>query len=375
MAGLYIHIPFCKQACFYCDFHFSTNLSLKTKLVEALCKEIDLQRYYLKDEEISTIYFGGGTPSLLAEAELSELLDKVYSTFSVSTNAEITLEANPDDLNKAKLTELKKAGVNRLSIGIQSFDNKVLTFLNRAHNGSEAENCIQLAREIGFDNISIDLIYAIPERTDKLWIEDMEKALSYEPQHISTYSLTIEPNTVFGRRLSKGIFDEPSEETAARQFEIMTSVLKNSGFEQYEVSNFCLPGFESKHNSSYWRGAAYLGIGPSAHSFDQKNRQYNISHNKKYLDSILLESKIPAVLDKLGRAEHINDYLLTTLRTKWGADISYLVEQFGYNILESHSVYIDQLIAYNKAYIDDNHLILTEEGLLLADHISSSLFT
>lgn len=374
MAGIYIHIPFCKQACFYCDFHFSTNQRLKDEMVDAVATELFLQKHYLGQTNIDTIYFGGGTPSLLEDRQLQKVLGAIYDNYQVTESPEITLEANPDDLTRERLDSLYQVGVNRLSIGVQSFDNDVLAFLNRAHNAQEAQKCITEARNVGFKNISLDLIYAIPDRSHKQWEVDLSKALALKPEHISSYCLTIEPNTVFGRWQDKNKFTPVDDEIAAEQFEILLEVLNKNGYEQYEVSNFCLPGFESQHNSSYWKQEKYLGVGPSAHSYDLKNRQFNISHNKKYLDSIA-NGQVPFTLDELTIQDQINDYLLTTLRTKWGADLIHLARQFDYGILQNHALYIQQLIDEKKAIITDNRLILTQQGLLLADQISADLFT
>lgn len=373
MAGIYIHIPFCKQACFYCDFHFSTNQALQKDLVEAICKELEIQKEYVGGESIETIYFGGGTPSMLAQSELNSILDSVSKNYSVTGKPEITLEANPDDLSLKKLQALKQSGINRLSIGVQSFDDTVLKFLNRAHNADEAERAISQAQDFGIENISIDLIYAIPNRGEALWLDDINKALKLAPKHISSYCLTIEPKTVFGHRASKGELQPMKDDVEARQFEILLEALDAEGFEQYEVSNFCLPGFESMHNSSYWKQQVYLGIGPSAHSYNRENRQYNVSHNKKYIDSIA-KGIIPYTIDALSREDKVNDYLLTTLRTKWGADLSQLKSVHNYDLRLEQSAYVDRLLQNGLASLQDDHLILSKDGLLLADKISSDLF-
>ncbi len=260
MAGLYFHIPFCKQACNYCDFHFSTSQALKDDLVSALCLEMEMQKKYLENEPINTIYFGGGTPSLLSSRHVQNLFNAIHKNFSTNT-PEITLEANPDDLSKENLFMLKEVGVNRLSIGIQSFDDVILKFLNRAHSSSDALRCLEQARVAGFNNISIDLIYAIPGQDDNLLKKNIEKAVAISPEHISAYSLTIEEKTVFGHQLKKGVFPVVMEETAANQMEILMDELGNAGFNQYEISNFCRPGYHSQHNSSYWQQRKYLALG------------------------------------------------------------------------------------------------------------------
>jgi len=343
-------------------------------MVDAIVSELILQKDYLGEANIHTIYFGGGTPSLLDDRQLHKILGAIYNNYEVKKSPEITLEANPDDLSRERLCSLYQLGVNRLSIGVQSFDNEVLAFLNRAHNAQEAYQCITEARNVGFKNISLDLIYAIPGRSHTQWKLDLDKALALKPEHISSYCLTIEPNTVFGRWKDKNKFTPVDDEIAAEQFEILLDVLIQNGYEQYEVSNFCLPGFESQHNSSYWKQEKYLGVGPSAHSYNLQNRQFNVSHNKKYLDSIA-RGQVPFTLDALTKQDQINDYLLTTLRTKWGADLQYLSRQYDYEILQNYSSYLQQLMDEKKAIIINNRLILTQQGLLLADQISADLFT
>ncbi len=373
MAGLYLHIPFCKQACHYCDFHFSTNQEKKSEMIHAFVREIELQKDYLNGESINTVYFGGGTPSLLSPEELGLLMDGIRKYFSVYSSTEITLEANPDDLTKEKLLLLKESGINRLSIGIQSFDDVVLQFLSRAHDSVAAENCVGLAREAGFDNISIDLIYAIPNQDHKAWARNIERALALKPNHISSYSLTIEEKTAFGRWAASGRLKVMDDEFAAAQLIMLVDKLEENGFEQYEVSNFALPGFQSQHNSSYWRQQKYLGIGPSAHSYNGVSRQFNISNNHLYLKSIEKNS-IPATLEVLTQAEMINDYLLTTLRTSWGANLKILEDNFNYNLMVEHESYIKSLATKGLAQIENGKLILTKAGKLFADKIASDLF-
>lgn len=346
---------------------------LKDELVKAICKELELQKNYVAGETINTIYFGGGTPSLLSQKHVESILNTISNVYTLTGSPEITLEANPDDLSAEKLHDIKSSGINRLSIGVQSFDDDVLNFLNRAHNAGEAKRSILEAQEIGIENISIDLIYAIPDRNDALWQKDIEHALSLNPKHISSYCLTIEPQTVFGHRANKGLLKPMDDEVEARQFEILLGELEIGGFEQYEVSNFCQPGFESQHNSSYWRQQIYLGIGPSAHSYNLENRQFNISHNKKYIDSIH-QGKIPFTLDQLTPEDMINDYLLTTLRTKWGADLERLKSDFGYDLVGENKSYVDNLLHSGLISLENDHLILSKDGLLLADKISSDLF-
>jgi oxygen-independent coproporphyrinogen III oxidase len=373
MAGIYLHIPFCKQACHYCDFHFSTNTSVQAALIASMVQEMNLQRQYLDGESVATIYFGGGTPSLLTEEQTGLLLHTIRNNFNVRPDAEVTLEANPDDLTGAKLRELKDAGVNRLSIGIQSFHDVVLKFLNRAHDAEQAKNCVALARDIGFQNISIDLIYAIPGQTDEAWRENIQTAISLEPEHISSYSLTVEKQTVFGKWAAKGKFLAVEDDAAAHQLEVLVEELERAGFDQYEVSNFSRPGRESRHNSSYWKQEKYLGVGPSAHSYNRVTRQFNIRNNHLYIRSIQ-EGKIPFELEHLSVEDHVNEYLLTTLRTRWGVNLEILKQQYAYDLLKSHPQFINKLFQQKLAVIENGFLRLTKPGKLLADKISSELF-
>lgn len=342
-------------------------------MVDAIASEIILQKNYLGDHRIETIYFGGGTPSLLKSEEVYQLLQIINNHFKVISLPEITLEATPDDLTEAKLRALAQLGINRLSIGIQSFDDNHLEYLNRAHNSNEALNCASLARQAGINNISIDLIYAIPSNNHKIWKRDLAQAIGLRPTHISSYCLTIENKTVFGNWLKKGKIQPISDEYAAQQFEILLKTLSDSGYEQYEVSNFCLHKQYSKHNSNYWKQEKYLGVGPSAHSYDGINRQYNISHNKKYLDAIE-QGNIPFTLDVLDRKDHINEYLLTTLRTKWGTDLNVLKEKHNHDLLIVHDKYIQKIIRKELAILVGSFLILTNKGKLFADKIASDLF-
>lgn len=338
------------------------------QMVECLMKEIDIRKNYLS-EPVETIYFGGGTPSLLTSVQLSHLIKKVREEFDVISNSEITLEANPDDLSKGKLLEFKNAGINRLSIGVQSFDSTVLQFLNRAHNDKQASNCIELSKQEGFDNISVDLIYGIPNRSHVQWKEDLKKLIAFDPAHISAYCLTIEPKTAFGHWLKKGKLKPVEDDYSAEQFEIMLDLLEKAGYEQYEISNFSKPTYYSKHNTAYWQQKPYLGIGPSAHSYNLTSRQYNISNNQKYMVAIG-NGESPSSLEKLTWEDQINDYLLTTLRTKWGSDLTVL-QKMGY-LLDPQ--YVQELIHAGHAALTNNHLVLTKRGRLLADQISADLF-
>ncbi|MEM6525219.1 MAG: radical SAM family heme chaperone HemW [Bacteroidota bacterium] len=373
MAGIYIHIPFCKQACFYCDFHFSTNQQSKAEMVNAINQELFLRKDYLETEKVETIYFGGGTPSLLSKDEISDILSTIHENFQVKDNSEVTLEANPDDLSHKKLEKMYDCGINRLSIGVQSFDTEVLKSLNRAHNAEEAASCLIKAQKVGFQNISIDLIYGIPGRSNDQWIKDLDQATFYSPQHISAYGLTIEPHTIFGKWSNEGKFPKLDDDQSAQQFEIMLDYLRKAGFEQYEISNFSLPGFHSKHNSSYWQQKKYLGVGPSAHSYNGESRQFNINKNALYIKRIN-NGTIPATKESLSATDQVNEYLMTTLRTKWGSDITELRKKYDINLIERQSSYISDLRSRGYLQIKKDHLILTDKGKLLADKISADLF-
>lgn len=373
MSSIYIHIPFCKQACYYCDFHFSVNQRHKTALIDALLQEIELQKNYLPSSQLQTIYFGGGTPSLLNEAELNSLFETIHKHFSLDASAEITLEANPDDLNSEKLHLLKKLGINRLSIGTQSFQEASLQYLNRAHNAQEAKNSILIAQDQGFDNISIDLIYAIQTASHEHWQDDLQQTTDLQIQHISAYCLTIEEKTVFGRRLQRNLMSPIDDTFASHQFNDLITHLDNYGFEQYEISNFAQSGFHSKHNSNYWIKNPYLGIGPSAHSYNGTTRQFNVASNGQYLKE-LNENKIPFTMEVLSKADQVNEYIMTSLRTVWGCDLSKVFHNFDINLLNQNKSYIHEYIDKKLLKLENNVLRLTNKGKLFADKIASDLF-
>ena len=370
---LYIHIPFCKQACHYCDFHFSTNIANKRAVVEAIAREIVLRKSYLPEGDMETIYFGGGTPSMLDEAELQFLLETIHQHFRVANNAEITLEANPDDLTAPTLQMFAHAGINRLSIGIQSFHEPHLRFMNRAHTAVEAQQCVKLAQQAGIDNISIDLIYAIPSESHDILRSDLTQAFTLDVPHISAYCLTIEPQTAFGSWLKKKKMRPIEEEYAAQQFEILVQSLGDNGYEQYEISNFAINGRYSNHNSSYWKQHPYLGVGPSAHSYNGVSREYNVSNNARYLEAIQKDT-VPSTVEQLTAADQTNEYLLTGLRTKWGVELQKVeILSAGAFALQAH----DELGKMTrKGWIreDSGILVLTEAGKLFADRIASDLF-
>lgn len=342
-------------------------------MVKAIGRELELQQSYLEGEPVNTIYFGGGTPSLLSEAELGFLLGCLHQVFSIKAGVEITLEANPDDLQADTLRMFQKAGINRLSIGIQSFHEPHLRYLNRAHNAGEARSCLQRAQDLGFDNISIDLIYAIPAPDHQIWMKDLTIAVALKPQHIAAYCLTIEEKTAFGQWLKNGKIKEVADEYAAEQFEILLSTLNDNGYEQYEISNFCIPDYESRHNSNYWLKEKYLGVGPGAHSYNGNRRQYNISNNGLYLKA-LGNSRLPAELDELQPHDQANEYIMTGLRTKWGIDLGKIKKEYGFDLHHSHRNYLKNLLKEQKILMQGQRIILTNRGKLLADRISSDLF-
>jgi len=325
MAGIYIHIPFCKTPCNYCNFHFSTSLNMKNDYVNALITEMEIQNIYLGLEKIDTIYFGGGTPSLLEKQDLEKIFLALNNNFNISKDKdiEITLEANPDDITKEKLSIWKNIGINRLSIGTQSFIDRDLKFMQRAHNAKQAKKSIILSAKNGFKNISIDLIYGIPNLTDKEWLQNLKIANDLPIQHLSCYALTVEKNTILFHQIKKGKIVAPKDENASKQFEILMDFAKNNDFEHYEISNFCKSNFISKHNSSYWQGKKYLGLGASAHSFNGFSRQWNIANNKKYIDG-LNKGILNFEIENLSETDRLNEYIMTGLRTKWGIDLSYV---------------------------------------------------
>lgn len=342
-------------------------------MCNAISFELELQKNFLGHETMETIYLGGGTPSILQMSELASLFESVYKNYSIHKDSEVTIEANPDDLTKEKLQSLRQIGVNRLSIGIQSFDDSILKFINRSHNAEQAARCIELAREAGFNNINVDLIYAIPGRDVDTLKSDIDHLMKIGPEHISAYSLTVEEKTVFGKWHMAKKFIPTSEEENAHQFELVLDSLTLAGYDHYEISNYAKPGFISKHNSSYWRQKKYLGVGPSAHSFDGVSRQANVSNNHTYLNSIR-ERIVPATKEMLTRKEHINEYLMTSLRTSWGCDLNYLNLTHQYNLLADQHAYIENAITKGLIIVDQNVLRLSRAGKMHADKISSDLF-
>jgi oxygen-independent coproporphyrinogen-3 oxidase len=372
MAGIYIHIPFCKQACYYCDFHFSTNLAKKNQLILALEQELILRKESFKKEEIGTIYFGGGTPSVLQTAEIGHLVDVVYRNYKVIETPEITLEANPDDLSVTKIKELSDSSINRLSIGIQSFFDQDLKLMNRAHNANEAELCLSEAKK-HFDNISIDLIYGIPGMTNDRWEENIAKALSYSLPHISSYALTVEPKTALKAFIEKGIIPDVDDEITQQQFYLLLDLLEDEGYQNYEISNFGKEGYFSKNNTAYWLGKKYMGIGPSAHSYNGIKRGWNINNNSKYIKSIN-QKLLPLEEETLTKTDRYNEYVMTGLRTIWGISQNKIQSEFGTLYYEYLMQQSDKYIKEEMLFADGDKISVTKKGKFLCDGIASDLF-
>ncbi len=373
MAGIYIHIPFCKQACNYCNFYFSTSLEHKNELIEALLQEIEHRKDYLESKQIDTIYFGGGTPSLLSGDELEKIFDKIVSTFDVHPLAEITLEANPDDLHKEKLKAFKQSPINRFSIGIQSFMDDDLQYMNRAHTSIEAIESIYRTQDAGFENISIDLIYGTPTLSNSNWNNNILKAINTQVPHISAYALTVEQHTKLDTLIRKKILAPVDEVKSSEQFIHMIELLETNAFEQYEISNFCKNEQISKHNSSYWKGIPYIGIGPSAHSFDGRSRSWNPSSNMKYVQGIRTKMDVRTT-EVLTRHDVLNEQIMTGIRTKWGINLMMIENTYGKEVVEEMQYNLQENAQQSWYRIENNVLTLTKEGKLFADKIASDLF-
>jgi oxygen-independent coproporphyrinogen-3 oxidase len=378
MSGIYIHIPFCKQACHYCDFHFSTSMKKKDEMVLALAKEIGMRKNELLDsarsdnEIVETIYFGGGTPSVLTNDEINFLISEVYKNYKVVENPEITLEANPDDLSAERILELSKSPINRLSIGIQSFYEEDLKMMNRAHNSAEAKKCLEEATKY-FDNISLDLIYGIPGMSDEMWKQNIQTALDFGIPHISSYALTVEPKTALSKLIQTGKVAEPQDEVASNHFMILVEMLQQNGFIHYELSNFGKQNYFSKNNSAYWLGKKYIGIGPSAHSYDGEKRGWNIANNSLYLKAIQ-NNELPIETEILTVSDRYNEYIMTGLRTIWGVSLERIEKEFG-------SEYLNYLLEQAQKFLNDDLLSIennilkpTPKGKFLTDGIASDLF-
>jgi oxygen-independent coproporphyrinogen III oxidase len=368
-----LHIPFCKQACAYCNFHFTTSLRYKDELVQALKKEILLEKEFFNRQPVQTIYFGGGTPSLLSESECMEIMESLQDNFDIDQNAEITLEANPDDISHEKLRSWKNAGINRLSIGVQSFFEEELKWMNRAHNAQHAKQCIEWSLENNFTNLSIDLIYGSPLLTDEMWEENVSTLVDFGIPHLSCYALTVEEKTPLHKEIQNLKSKNTDDEKQARQFLLLMKWMKAAGYEHYEVSNFAKPGCRSKHNSSYWKGLPYLGLGPSAHSYKEGERRWNISNNNIYIRS-MADEKPEREKEILSMKDRINEMIMISLRTKEGLDLARIENEFGLEEKQRIVMGMKKHFEQNLLIVENEKAFLTEEGMLSADGIASGLF-
>ncbi len=372
MSGIYLHIPFCKQACHYCNFHFSTSLKYKSDMVAAIIREIELQKDEWNHLPINTIYFGGGTPSLLTVSELEDIFAALNTAFGIQADAEITLEANPDDVTPDSLRDLRNTPINRLSIGIQSFSEADLQYMNRAHNAHEARACLENALQAGFTNLTADLIYGTPGMSDEQWRENLHTLFDLGIPHISCYALTVEERTALAHFIQKGKSAPVDDVQSARQFDILVNEMQTHNYEHYEISNFCKSGNYSRHNTAYWQGESYLGIGPAAHSFDGERRSWNVANNAQYIRDIQT-GKIPCEIEELTPKDRFNEYLMTGFRTKWGCDLNKIRdfgEAFGQHFIEAIQPYLDEKIIIQEGDI----FRLSDKGKFLSDGIISDLF-
>ncbi len=373
-AGIYLHIPFCRQACIYCNFHFSTSLKYKDELLAAMVNEIAMQKGYLEGKNITTIYLGGGTPSLLTADEINVLTETVYKNFNITTLAEFTLEANPDDLTKNYLNSLKQTQVNRLSIGTQSFIERDLRYMKRIHTAQEADYAIKAAQDTGLANISIDLIYGTPGLTNAEWKGNISKVAELGIPHFSAYALTVEEKTALQHAITNKKSAPVSPAQAATQFELLMDYAGEKGYDHYEISNLAVPGMHAVHNTNYWRGNHYLGIGPSAHSFNGVSRKWNVANNALYTQSINTDKKIPSEQETLTVTQQLNEYVMTSLRTMWGCDLSYVRSKWGNDYASELLKNATESRERNRIILDGEVLKLTNKGKLYADSIASDLF-
>lgn len=372
MAGIYIHIPFCRKACHYCNFHFSTSLQKAPEVIQAIAKEMSLRANEIQ-EEINTIYFGGGTPSMVETESIASLLNQAHQLFKISPSAEITLEANPDDITETKANDWKSMGINRFSLGIQSFSDVNLTWMNRAHNASQSFAAIETIRAAGFENFSIDLIYGTPDQTQAGWIKDVQTAIDLEIPHLSCYALTVEEKTALASLIQKGEKKQVNPDEQADRFQVLVALAGKAGYHHYEISNFALPGFESKHNSAYWEGISYLGLGPSAHSYNGSIRKWNVSNNFKYIEGIN-NNQTYGEEEILSSNNQINEYCMTAIRRSKGIEKEKLIELGGEKLLNKISKFIQPYIHMQRVIEDKQCWKLTDEGKFFADGIAASLF-
>lgn len=375
MAGIYIHIPFCHQACTYCNFHFSTSLDKKERFIQSLIKEIGLNDFIGQPAlPVETIYFGGGTPSILETREISLLLKEIRGRYNVSGTAEVTLEANPDDINPERLDAWLKAGINRLSVGVQSFHEDELRWMNRSHSAKDSLRCINEIKTAGFDNFSVDLIYGSPLQTDAMLDANLDHLFNLAVPHLSCYALTAEPKTILQNKIDRKETAAPDPDRQSAQFLQLMKRMAGAGYNHYEISNYALPGKESRHNSSYWKGDAYLGLGPSAHSYDgQRTRRWNLSNNSLYIES-LLKGVIPYEEEVLLDEQLMNEYIMTSLRTREGISLAFIRTRFGAEHANRLIVKSEKFMATGRMRLHQDHLQLTDEGKLFADGIAADLF-
>jgi oxygen-independent coproporphyrinogen III oxidase len=375
VAGIYLHIPFCRQACSYCDFHFSTNLGKMEAMGEAMVKEIALQKgFFERPTVIDTIYFGGGTPSLLPDKSIAAIMDALRTQFEVSPQAEVTLEANPDDLSPAKIKELKTMGINRLSVGIQSFSDADLLLLNRSHNAQQAERVVKTAQDLGLENITIDLIYGIPGSGMKAWDANVSQAIALQVPHVSAYALTVEEKTLLHHQVAKGLVSPEPDSTHEAQYFHLIDRLGAAGILQYELSNFAREGYRSRHNSAYWKGISYLGLGPSAHSYDDGTRSWNVAHNAHYIDALRQGKLAIDNTEYLSKRDRLNEYLMTQLRIVEGLDLAYLKTHYRLDLLYTEEEAITEWMNAGWMIHTDQHLRLTRQGFMVSDAIIRDLF-
>lgn len=373
MSGIYVHIPYCRKACTYCNFHFSTQLQHKTALVKALLREIAIQEQYLPANKINTIYFGGGTPSVLEEEELKAIMDALHTNYSIENDAEITFEINPDDASPAQLNFWKRQGINRLSIGVQSFQESELSFMNRSHTADQSLACIAMARDAGFNNISIDLIYGSHETSNQDWQKNIDTFLEKDIPHLSAYALTVEPKTKLSFDIAKGKVSQPNESKTIEQFEILMDVMAQNNFAHYEISNFAKPGCEAVHNSNYWTGKNYLGIGPSAHSYNGKSRQWNIANNIKYIEAIE-NGRVPFELETLTQDNIYNERVMTALRTSNGCTRESIESYFDQTHIEAFDAATKTQLRAGNIELRDNVYVLTRQGKFIANSVMAEFF-
>lgn len=372
MAGIYLHIPFCKTRCIYCDFYSTTRSELKSRYVQALCRELEMRKGYLKGENIETVYFGGGTPSQLEEGDFRQLFETIQKCYGMESCREITLEANPDDLSKEYLQILSTLPFNRLSMGIQTFDDTTLKLLKRRHDARTAIEAVDRCRQAGFSNISIDLIYGLPGETKERWENDLRQAIDLNVEHISAYHLIYEEDTPIYKMLKQHQVSEVDEDSSLEFFTLLIERLQKAGFEHYEISNFCRPGKYSRHNTSYWQGISYLGCGPSAHSFDGMTREWNVSSIDLYIKGIE-ENRRAFEIEHLDQATRYNEFIITTIRTVWGTPIEKLKQTFGNELWEYCRKMAAPYLENGKLEEHDGALRLTREGIFISDSIMSDL--